>query len=267
MIIFILIYFLNRSTHQFVPNILVGDTLGFLEDENPPLLKDNVEKEKRLKEKIKLKPFDPNFTKLKEWQNMGFSAKQAQSILKYKHAINGFKNKEDLAACFVVSTEKFHEIESYIFFKKNQDILNNTDSTATNEAVLLLELNHATKDELLLVNGIGEILSSRIIEYRNRIGGFHQMIQLKEIYGLGEENYNRMQVGLTINPDFLEKIEVQDLNFNQLHKHPYINWNMAKKIVLWRESKSDQTLIEYLKSDSTISPSQIIKIKPYLPQE
>ena len=264
-IIFVLIYLLNRTTHQFIPDILVPDdesakydTLQLHNEEDTLIGFSN-------KKAFKINYFDPNYTTAKDWQKMGFSSKQAQSIIKYKHAINGFKNKADLEACYVISTQKFKEIKPFILFRSKTEIAEKSDSSKVEKKLILLELNKASKKELVEVSGIGDVLANRILSYRASVGGFHDMLQLKEVYGLSDENFERMKSELCIDTNEIVKIDVQHANFNQLHKHPYINWNMAKKIMLWSASHAETNLIQFLENDSSILQNEILQLKPYLP--
>ena len=50
-------------------------------------------------------------------------------------------------------------------------------------------LNQATKEDLMKIAGIGEKLAERIIQYREEIGGFTDLEQLKNVEGIGDAKY------------------------------------------------------------------------------
>ncbi len=50
-----------------------------------------------------------------------------------------------------------------------------------------LNINTATKDELICVPGIGDVYAARIIEYRELNGDFTTLEELIEIKGIGEK--------------------------------------------------------------------------------
>ena len=50
-----------------------------------------------------------------------------------------------------------------------------------------ININTATKEELMYIRGIGDTYASRIIDYRDEIGGFSSLEQLLEVKGIGEK--------------------------------------------------------------------------------
>lgn len=66
-------------------------------------------------QKINYKKFNPNQYSQKDWQNIGFSEKQAASIIKYKMSLGGnFSSLEQIKSCYMISEKKFNEMKPYI---------------------------------------------------------------------------------------------------------------------------------------------------------
>lgn len=69
------------------------------------------------KEKIILENFNPNDLSLEEWMILGFSERQATTILNFKRAVGGsFKDAKTLKRCYAISEEKFEEIAPFLIF-------------------------------------------------------------------------------------------------------------------------------------------------------
>jgi competence protein ComEA len=97
--------------------------------------------------------------------------------------------------------------------------------------IKLVELNTADSAALLPIPGIGPTFASRIIKYRDKLGGFVCSKQLLEIYGITEENFPNIEKHIIINDSIFSKINVNRLEFKQILKHPYIDYEKTKKIV------------------------------------
>ncbi len=75
------------------------------------------------------------------------------------------------------------------------------NDTETSEDVILqngININTATKEELMVLPSIGEALSDRIIEYRESSGGFKNIEEIKNVYGIGDKTFEKIKDFITI---------------------------------------------------------------------
>lgn len=98
-----------------------------------------------------------------------------------------------------------------------------------------IDLNRATVKQLQQINGIGKVLSARILRYRKRLRGFANEAQLGEVYGLTPEVVKRLQLRCSIItlPSYA-KISLQGASLDSLAKLPYLSYQEARKIIRLR---------------------------------
>ncbi len=78
----------------------------------------------------------------------------------------------------------------------------------------ILEINTADSMEWISINGIGPVLSARIIRFRESLGGFHSVDQLQHVYGLSEECFNRMKPLLWLDSTLIPNPSHPNANFS-----------------------------------------------------
>lgn len=72
-----------------------------------------------------------------------------------------------------------------------------SDNSATGVSYPI-NLNTATVEELVSIDGLGESRASAIIEYRDYLGGYTSVEQIKEISGIGDATYAKLAPYLTV---------------------------------------------------------------------
>ena len=123
-----------------------------------------------------------------------------------------------------------------------------------------IEINGADTTLLMKIPGIGSYYASRIVRYRERLGGFASARQLEEIEGLPESAI----AFIKIDAQQIRKMNLNKLTLNQLKKHPYLNFYQAKEICDYRRLKGPLHSIEDLKLLKDFPPDEIDRLKPYI---
>lgn len=127
-----------------------------------------------------------------------------------------------------------------------------------------VNLNAADSMTLEMLPGIGPILSARIIRYRNKLGGFYAVAQLKEVYGISDSTFEKISPKIEIVKDSLKKIAVNLADQKTLAMHPYIGWSNAKLIIRYRQAHGTYKNIEQLESIWAIERNKLERLLPYL---
>ena len=121
-----------------------------------------------------------------------------------------------------------------VYMKKRDSAFSRTEKFP---AGTIVELNTADTLTLKKIPGIGSGYSRRIVKYRNLLGGFYSVAQLREVYGIEEELYQSLCNWFHVDTAFIAKLPVNYLPQDSLAKHPYINYKQAKAIIIIRKQK------------------------------
>ena len=98
-----------------------------------------------------------------------------------------------------------------------------------------VDLNTATQEQLEEVNGIGKAFSKRIVDYRNKLGGFTDDIQLYQVYGLDYQVTNRVLNEFTVKtPKEIVKMNLNSISASDIATIPGISFDLAKLIWEYR---------------------------------
>ena len=130
----------------------------------------------------------------------------------------------------------------------------------------LLDLNVATKEELMALKGIGPIYAKRILAYKDILGGYISVDQLGEVYGLKDhpEIIESLKPEIVVSGTGIEKVDVNSAEWKDLVKHPYIDEKVANSIVRMRETHGPYEVLTELKESHLIDEGLYAKISPYL---
>lgn len=168
--------------------------------------------------------FNPNTASKEDFRRLGFSEKQAQSIINYREKGGTYRRKEDFAKSFVVSDSIYRRLEKYI-------------------DIPLVDLNLADSAAFDALPGIGGWFASRMVEYRNALGGYSYKEQLMDIYRFTEEKYRALEDLVTVSPEHTTPYPLWTLPADSLRLHPYIkDYETARSIVLYRENSPKDAL-------------------------
>ncbi len=127
-----------------------------------------------------------------------------------------------------------------------------------------VEINGATSGALISVYGIGEVLSGRIIEKRESLGGFTSLEQLQEVKGIDMKKIKELDGKIFVDPARIKKININFATRNTLVKHPYITSNMADRIIKGTKMKGVIVNNQQLIDNDILTPKEAKKLAPYL---
>lgn len=136
--------------------------------------------------------------------------------------------------------------------------------TSYKKQPLRVELNSADTTTLQLLHGIGPTYASRIVRYRERLGGFTDKEQLLEVYGFTPELLSHIAPYVTVDTLNINKIDINSIPLKQLIKHPYIEYYQARDIVNLRNRGVRFENAEDLKTVPSMADSTLKRLLPYI---
>lgn len=127
-----------------------------------------------------------------------------------------------------------------------------------------VELNTADTVSLKKIPGIGSTFASRIVKYRNLLGGFFSIDQLKEVYGIDENKFQALSPWFTVDTAYLRKVVVNRVSDSSFRKHPYLDYRQMKVLKQLKKQKGQLTGWENLLLLEEFSEKDRIRLHPYL---
>jgi DNA uptake protein ComE-like DNA-binding protein len=166
---------------------------------------------------------------------------------------NGFQEQERYA----YQEEYSFLREDYPSEKTNSSKYQYQPKQITPNVLHMFNLNQATEQDLIAINGIGETFAKRIIAYKEKLGGFYSPNQIYEVYGLDSLVVTEIKKHLTGDLNITSTLNINTDEFKILLKHPYLEYDEVKAIFKNRPIASKESLCRIL-------PNKCAKLNPYI---
>jgi len=142
--------------------------------------------------------------------------------------------------------------------KKNRNIFKNIKPN------LLVCINTSDTVSWKKIKGIGSKRALQIIKYRDLLGGFQNLDQIKEVYSINDSLFDSFKDVLIIKDSTLSCLNINLSTVEELKKHPYINWNIANSIVSYRNQHGQYVSLDELLKIRILNNEIYLKIVSYL---
>lgn len=224
-------------------------------------------KTKVLFKKENLFMFDPNIADSSTLIQLGFSEKLIKNILRYRSQGGTWKNAEHFRKLYGLTENDYAIIKPYIAIKaksesqpipthhKKEFPINKKFSVGT-----IIDLNLTDTTQLKMIPGIGSYYAKKIINYREKLGGFVSIHQISEIEGLPKDIQQWFEIK---HPTTIKTIHMNTTDFKTLVRHPYLNYEQTKAIINYRQKYGKITHWETLLNLSVFTEKDIEKLTPY----
>ncbi|HZI25304.1 MAG TPA: helix-hairpin-helix domain-containing protein, partial [Chryseolinea sp.] len=198
--------------------------------------------------------FDPNTLDAKGWEKLGLPDKTIGTIQKYLSRGGHFYKAEDLSRIYGINEETFAALKPYIQIshKETKQLFVTRDSNRLyperkKHRYEIIDINLADTSAFIALPGIGSKLASRIISFREKLGGFYAVEQVCETFGLADSSFQKLKHYLVVKAFHVRKINVNTASLEILKAHPYIRYAIANAIIAFRNEHGPFHRIEDIK--------------------
>ncbi|AND63328.1 hypothetical protein AX766_02265 [Flavobacterium covae] len=203
-------------------------------------------KNKKEENRYKIYPFNPNFMTDYKGYKLGMSVEELNRLFayrkkdKYVNSIQEFQKITKVSDSLLTSISTYFKFPDWVLKKK---YLNNSKSPSLEDQrkekkrdkIEQIDINLATKEDLMKVYGIGDVISDRILKEKETLGGFVSMNQLEYVWGISPEVMIELNKKFTLlkTPEVL-KLKINEASTKELLKIPYIKYPIAREIIGFR---------------------------------
>jgi competence ComEA-like helix-hairpin-helix protein len=223
---------------------------------------------------IRMQMFDPNTVDSITLLHLGFKPWQAKNMLKYRAKGGKYRQKEDMKKLYGMTDSMYIALEPYICIQQDSIAVDSAqvdtihlDSLPKWRSIkkdTILNLRTADTTELKLIRGIGSYRAKMIVRYREQLGGYARVEQILEARGMDKVVADSILPHFYIDSVVLNKMPVNKIRPEVLHRHPYLSFEQAKAIYEYRRRHIRIKSAEELKKIKGLSPTDIEKISIYL---
>jgi competence ComEA-like helix-hairpin-helix protein len=230
----------------------------------------------------RLRPFDPNTADSATWLSLGVSPRVAGRIIRYRNAGGRFRSPDDLRKIWGLPPETAEQLMPWVKLPEastptsqfpnphstpsGSPTLNLPTQAKPKQRFVQLDINQADSSQWEALPGIGPALARRVVQYREKLGGFVRIEQVGELYGLADSVFQRIkpQLMLTSGAVPFRKLPINRVSQNELQAHPYIRFALAKQLLAYRQQHGSFRQATDLRALQGVDPSSWERILPYL---
>lgn len=226
---------------------------------------------------------NPNTASLEELLHAGFTKQQAYTCIKYRNSGGEFRFKNDIAKLYTVSEEDYEDLKDYIDlpektkqtkenkfeqkkYEKSSKSERNQYATKKYEAKSIEKQDLNTIDSVALtkIPFIGAFRAKKILEARQKWGGFYAMSQLEKLYSFDSIACANVEKYCYINRANIQKINLNTCSFKEVQQLPESSYYIAKNIFDYKKIVGTIEKSEDLVSSNIITKEKFEILQYYI---
>jgi DNA uptake protein ComE-like DNA-binding protein len=215
--------------------------------------------------------FDPNTLDAEGWRKLGMPDKNIRTLQHYLQKGGRFRQPGDLRKIWGIPPERAEQLIPYVKIDgvdRPAIYAGGTTSKPVLEKIFRtpasIDVNRADTTEWISLPGIGSRLASRIVAFRDKLGGFVSVAQVAETFGLRDSTYQLIRSRLVCSSPDVRKIHINRATVEVLKAHPYIRYQIAGAIIQYRKQHGDFARVDDLMKLVIVTPEIFARVSPYL---
>jgi competence ComEA-like helix-hairpin-helix protein len=213
--------------------------------------------------------FDPNTLSIEGWMKLGIREKTAATIQKYISKGGRFHGPEDLKKIWGLHEDEVNRLMPYVRIATVQPVASaQVEEYKTNykprPELKPFDINSADTTAFISLPGIGSKLASRIVVFREKLGGFYKIEQVAETYGLADSVFQKIKSKLILLNKNVKQLNINSATMDEMKQHPYIRYVLANAIVQYRSQHGKYNSVDDIKKIQFVTDEIFNKLSAYL---
>ena len=216
--------------------------------------------------------FDPNTLSVEGWQKLGVKEKTAIGIQHYTAKGGKFKQPDDIKKIWGLKPDLVERLLPYVRIAATETASNYENKSYAGyehkayekKVPTVVDINSGDTSAYIALPGIGSKLAARIITFRDKLGGFYNVNQIGETFGLPDSTFQKIKPFLKVSGEGIKQININTATQDELKAHPYIRWQLANVIFQYRTQHGNFSSVNDLKKIMVITDEIFNKVSPYL---
>lgn len=217
-------------------------------------------------------PFNPNTADSATLRRLGLAPWQVRNLMKYRRKGGRWRSADDFARLYGLTGEQFARLRPYIVIPPTEEEMaalrreERYDSLRRTyvekfPAGTVLDLNSVDTTTLKRIPGIGSYYAGKIFRYRQRLGGFVRVEQIKEVGGLPDG----IEQWFSVEPNApTTRLNVNRATFQELVHHPYLEYEQVKAIFSYRQKYGNLHSLRDLHLLEVFTEAEEARLAPYI---
>lgn len=217
---------------------------------------------------------NPNDAQFDDFLRVGFSEKQAKSCINYRSKGGKFHKGSDLMKIYSISENDYNRLKQYVIVPKGnktkewkREDYNKKEKhiiPSNTVSIKIVSINSCDTTDLMNLPKIGSFRARKIIEYRDKLGGFYDISQLLNVYSIDSELVSEIGKYIIVDTLAIKKINVNEASFKEIVHHPLISYETTKNIVTYKRIVGEIKNVQELRDNNIVSADEYETLKNYI---